>query len=111
MEARRDLAVLMGGFATTQMLYVAARLGLADHLARGPLTVAELAAESGCRAAPLSRVLRALSAFGVFKLEAGKVSNTPMSEAYDPGERTRSERSRCCTAKSTITPCQSCCRR
>ncbi len=79
MEARRDLAVLMGGFATTQMLYVAARLGLADHLARGPLTVAALAAESGCRQAPLSRILRALSAFGVFQLEAGKVSNTPMS--------------------------------
>jgi hypothetical protein len=47
MEARHRLAVLLGGFAVTQMLYVAARLRLADHLARGPLTVEELAAESG----------------------------------------------------------------
>jgi hypothetical protein len=80
MEARHRLAVLLGGFAVTQMLYVAARLRLADHLARGPLTVEELAAESGSRTEPLGRVLGALAAFGIFQMEGGKVSNTPLSD-------------------------------
>jgi hypothetical protein len=31
------------GFRVTQLIYVAAKLDLADHLARGPLTAPELA--------------------------------------------------------------------
>jgi ubiquinone/menaquinone biosynthesis C-methylase UbiE len=74
------MAVLLGGFASTQMLYVAARLRLADHLAKGPLALSELATESGAREEPLGRVVRALAAFGVFAVAEGKVSNTPLSE-------------------------------
>ena len=75
----------MGGFAASQMLYVAARLRLADHLAGGPLSVAELAAESGAREAPLRRVVRALAAFGVFSLNDGTVANTPLSDCLRSG--------------------------
>jgi hypothetical protein len=38
---------LADGFLTTQLLYVAARLGVADVLAEGPRTGAELAAAVG----------------------------------------------------------------
>jgi SAM-dependent methyltransferase len=85
MDARRRLAVLLGGFATSQMLYVAARLRLADHLARGPLTLGQVASESGSREEPLGRVVRALAAFGIFQVVDGIVSNTPLSECLRSG--------------------------
>ena len=57
MEARLRMSVLMGGFAASQMLYVAARLKLADLLAGGPLTAADLAQECGAKEAPLRRMV------------------------------------------------------
>jgi SAM-dependent methyltransferase len=79
------MAVLMGGFAASQMLYVAARLRLADHLARGPLSLGQLAEESGARDEPLRRVVRALASFGVFSLAGEMVANTPLSECLRTG--------------------------
>ena len=79
------MTVLLGGFAASQMLYVAARLRLADHLAGGPMTIAQLASESGAREAPLRRVMRALAAFGVFSMSGEKVGNTPLSECLRSG--------------------------
>src|SRR5437660_1559655 len=79
-DERARLGVLMGGFAVTQMLYVAARLNLADHLAHGPLTYKQLAAECGARPDPLRRVVSALAGTGVFEIgEDGRVGNTLMS--------------------------------
>lgn len=81
MEARLRLAVLLGGFAVSQMLYVAARLNLADHLHRGPMSIDDLAVECSAKPEPLRRVVRALAAFGVFRIdEDGEVSNTALSE-------------------------------
>jgi len=75
------MSVLMGGFAATQMLYVAARLKLADLLAGGPMTAAELARECGAKEAPLRRVVRGLAAFGVFEIqEDGRFANNWLSE-------------------------------
>jgi hypothetical protein len=51
---------LIDGFVTTQLLYVAAKLGIADRLADGPRTGAELAEEVGADAGALGRVLRGL---------------------------------------------------
>lgn len=49
-NAPRDLMTrLMDGYLSTQMLYVAARLGLADLLLDGPRTSTELAAATGVR--------------------------------------------------------------
>jgi hypothetical protein len=56
---------LMDGYLTTQLLAVAARLGVADVLAAGPLTGAEVAAEVGAAAGPMTRVLRGLALDGV----------------------------------------------
>jgi C-methyltransferase len=49
-----------------RMIQVAARLGIADILARGPGDSVRLAAETGCDADALDRLLRALAANGVF---------------------------------------------
>ena len=65
-------------FQMTQLLYVAAKLRIADHLASGPRPVAELAAASGSHADSLYRILRALAGFGVFAEEEGqRFSLTP----------------------------------
>lgn len=65
------------GFRTTQMIHVAAKLGLADHLAAGPRPVAELAAMAGAEPQALHRLLRALASLGIFAEDAsGKFALT-----------------------------------
>lgn len=59
-------------FQMTQLLYVAAKLRIADHLASGPRPVAELAKASGSHGDSLYRVLRALAGYGVFAEEDGR---------------------------------------
>ncbi|HJQ26988.1 MAG TPA: methyltransferase [Blastocatellia bacterium] len=49
-----------------QALFVAARLGIADHLADGPLPVSELAARTQTHERSLYRILRSLASVGVF---------------------------------------------
>lgn len=62
-------------------LSVAAKLRLADALADGPKSVADLAASTGTHAASLFRVLRALASVGVFAEEPdGRFRQTPLSE-------------------------------
>ena len=58
---------MLGGYRDTQMLVVAARFGLADHLAGGPRSSEELARMAGAHAGALHRVLRALSGRGVIR--------------------------------------------
>ena len=62
-----DLAPLINGFWTTQAIYVAAKLGLADLLADGPLTAVELASRVGTQPAATHRLLRALASIGLFQ--------------------------------------------
>ena len=56
------LRQLIMGFRLTQLIYVTAKLELADHLAQGPLTAPELALSLGVDAGALFRLLRALPA-------------------------------------------------
>lgn len=80
------MSVLIGGFATSQMLYVSARLKLADLLASGPMSMTDLAKESGAKEAPLRRLVRGLAAFGVFELqEDGRIANTWLSDCLRGG--------------------------
>jgi hypothetical protein len=60
-----QLAALMDGFLTTQILYVAAELGVADALADSPRTGEDLATALGAEPGALYRVLRGLAAVGV----------------------------------------------
>jgi hypothetical protein len=61
---------LMDGYLTTQLVYVAAKLGIADVLAEGPQTAEAVAERVGAHPASLRRMLRALVLEGVFE-EAG----------------------------------------
>lgn len=61
---------MLNAFLTVQALYVAADLGLADLLARGPKTAEELAESTKADATSLNRLLRMLTGPGVFELEA-----------------------------------------
>jgi len=62
-------------------VHAAARLGVADHLTRGPATSDELAAASKAHAPSLFRLLRMLAAQGIFRQrEDGRFENTPLSE-------------------------------
>ena len=80
------MSVLIGGFVASQMLYVAARLKLADLLAGGPMTIADLARECGAKEVPLRRVVRGLAAFGVFEIqEDGRFANNWLSECLRSG--------------------------
>jgi DNA-binding IclR family transcriptional regulator len=60
----------MDGYIQTQLLYVAARLRLADLLASGPQSAEDLAAPAGADASVLHRILRGLAINGI--VEEGK---------------------------------------
>ena len=80
------MSVLIGGFAASQMLYVAARLKLADLLAGGPMTAGDLAQECQAKEAPLRRLVRGLAAFGVFEIqEDGRLANNWLSDCLRTG--------------------------
>jgi len=70
----------------SRMLFVAAKLALADHLAKGPKTAEELAGPTGTHAPSLHRLMRALANLGVFA-EDGKrrFSLTPLGDALRTG--------------------------
>jgi len=72
---------LIFGFSITRAIAVAAELGIADRLADGPRTAAELARECGVLEYPLYRMLRALAGEGVFAEDKdGRFALTPMAE-------------------------------
>jgi len=58
---------LIIGYWVSRLIYVAAKLELADRLNDGPRTVEELAVAAGVQAPALYRVLRALASVGVFE--------------------------------------------
>jgi quercetin dioxygenase-like cupin family protein len=75
------LTWMINGYWMTQMIYTAARLGIADALAEGPQTVAALAARLSIHQRSLYRLLRALSSRGIFtETEDGCFALTPMAE-------------------------------
>ncbi len=68
------------GALATRAAAVASGLGIADALAEGPRSVAELAAEAGADPDALNRILRALAGEGVFaEVEPGVYRNTEAS--------------------------------
>jgi SAM-dependent methyltransferase len=84
MEAHKPAEVfnqMLTGYWVTQMLYVAAKLGLADQLAAGPRRAEELAAATQTHAPSLYRLLRALASVGVFVEDAQqRFAMTPLAE-------------------------------
>ena len=75
-----ELTELLLGYQRTQLLYVAAKLGLADLLAAGPQPVEALATATGTHAPSLYRLLRALASLGVFaEQDDGRFALTPLA--------------------------------
>ncbi|HEX5050134.1 MAG TPA: methyltransferase [Planctomycetota bacterium] len=60
------LLQVLGGKCRAQAVSTAAALGLADHLAAGPRSIASLAEVTGCDAAVLVSVLRVCAGLGFF---------------------------------------------
>jgi O-methyltransferase domain/Dimerisation domain len=76
------LRQLANGFMISQAICVAAKLGIADLLADGPRSCADLAAAAGAHVLGLRRLLRVLASVGVFaEDEAGQFHLTPMAES------------------------------
>ena len=72
---------MISGFWISRAIYIAAKLGLADHLREGHKTAEDLAAATGTHAPSLYRVLRALASVGVFaEDEKTGFRLTPLSE-------------------------------
>jgi hypothetical protein len=84
--AQRDLARLIDGYLTTQLLYVAAKLGVADVLADGPLTGREVADAVGADPDVLVRVLRGLVLDDVLaETDDGRFALTALGEGLREG--------------------------
>src|SRR5262245_22588770 len=74
---------VLPGLALTQTMYVAVRLGLADLLARGPMTADELAQATNTASFPLRRLLGAVETIGLAaRDEQGRFRNTPNGEWF-----------------------------
>lgn len=72
---------MITGYWTTQVVYVAAKLGIADHLSQGPRTADELAQATGTHAPSLYRLLRALASMRIFAEDDSKrFALTPLAE-------------------------------
>jgi hypothetical protein len=70
---------MISAYWVSQLVFVAAKLGVADELARGPLGIDVLARRVGAHAPSLRRVLRALASLGVFAETAdGRWKLTPL---------------------------------
>ena len=67
------------GYCVARSLHVAADLGVADHVGEGA-RVDELARITGADADALGRILRLLSAHGIFRAEGDVVSHNAVSE-------------------------------
>lgn len=84
-EADRILQLCFGSLLT-QLVGVAAELGVADFLVEGPRPIEELAAATETVADPLFRVLRALAAHGIFtEVEPRTFALTPTATALRQG--------------------------
>ena len=75
------LDLLIRGFQVSRMLRLVADLGIADKIPKeGNCNVRDLAIVCAVLATPLLRVLRALAAFGIFRIGAdGSVAHSPRS--------------------------------
>ena len=80
-SSQEQLSRMLTGYWVSQALYVAAKLGIADLLANGSRSAAELATKTKVHAPSLYRLLRCLASLGVFaEDDAGRFSLTPLAE-------------------------------
>jgi DNA-binding IclR family transcriptional regulator len=79
-SAAADLRRLIVGYRLSQALHVAAKLGVADRLKNGTMSVEELARAVGAHPESLYRLLRVLASEGVFaEAEPRRFELTPIA--------------------------------
>ena len=80
-SSRTQLQDMIFGFRVTQLIYVVAKLGIADLLEVRPKTAVKLAEAVGAHPRNLYRVLRALAGLGIFSEgNDGRFQLTPLAE-------------------------------
>ena len=80
-DALGRLMPMQMGFLRSACLYVVAKLEIADHLAEGEQSAADLASRSGADPEMLYRIMRYLASEGVFEERPGQqFALTPLSE-------------------------------
>ena len=80
-HTRQTLTQMINGYWKSQMVCVVAKLGIADLVADGPKSCAELAKSTGTHAPSLYRLLRALASLGIFaEDDRGRFGLTPLAE-------------------------------
>lgn len=81
MSESQQMAHYITGSWVSQMVYVTAKLKLADLIAQEPRTPEEIAGLTDTQPEPMSRLLRALASVGVFRAdENGRYESTPLAE-------------------------------
>jgi len=81
-----QLVQMAMGHWVSRIVYVAARLGLADHLADGPRTADDLAGTTHTHAASLYRLMRTLASLGLLTESDGRrFGLTPLGRALQTG--------------------------
>ncbi len=77
---------MASAYWVSKIVYAAARLRLADHLAAGPRSAAELAGATGTHAPSLHRLMRTLAGLGILtEDDAHRFALTPLGEALRTG--------------------------
>lgn len=85
LDAAAGLHDLINGYWRSQVLCTAARLGVPDLLAGGPLTLGEMAVECGLPCANLARLMRALVGLGVCTVGEEGYRTTALGRALETG--------------------------
>ena len=81
-----QLAQMATAYWVSDIVYVAAKLSLADHLAEGPKTAEELAGSTGTHAPSLYRFMRALANLGILTEDSTHCfALTPLGDALKTG--------------------------
>jgi O-methyltransferase domain/Dimerisation domain len=84
--AHVQLIQMCAGGWMAAAVYAAAKLGIADHLADGPRSAADLAPATGTHPPSLHRFMRTLAGFGILaEGQAQQFSLTPLGEALKTG--------------------------
>ena len=85
LDAAAGLHDLLNGYWRSQVVCTAARLGVADLLAGGPLTLGEMAVECGVPCSNLARLMRALVGIGVCTVGEEGYRTTALGRAMEAG--------------------------
>src|SRR5262245_30331039 len=85
-KPQQTMLDLINGYWVSQMVFVAASLGIADVLAKGPKTPDAVAEQVGAHAPFVHRILRTLASVGVFaETPNGRFRLTPTAATLRSG--------------------------